>query len=308
MPRKKIICLVGPTGSGKSAIAARLGYALNGVVINVDSRQVYADFPLITAQPGTAEQKLCPHLLYGFLDSRKKISAGEYARLARKYMEESWAQGHRPILAGGSGLYLRALLRGLADIPPVDEDVRRKWQERCAALGSAELHRELAALDPERAAAIHPHDRQRVTRALEVRESTGKTLSWWQKNASPGTRDTERIILGLDMSLAELEPLLERRIDLMLEQGALEEAGRGKERCPDPDAPGWSGIGCAELWRVLAGTLSLEEARALWLKNTRAYAKRQITWFRAEKEIVWRRPEQFDNLAQVMDMCGLAME
>ncbi|MDR2504439.1 MAG: tRNA (adenosine(37)-N6)-dimethylallyltransferase MiaA [Deltaproteobacteria bacterium] len=307
MPPKKIICLVGPTGSGKSAIAARLGSALNGTVINADSRQVYADFPLITAQPGMAEQRLCPHLLYGFMDSREKISAGEYARLAHKSMEESFAQGRSPILAGGSGLYLRALLRGLAEIPPVDEGIRRKWQERCSVLGSAELHRELTALDPERAAAIHPHDRQRITRALEVYESTGKTLSWWQKNTLSKSKGTERIILGLDMSLAELEPLLERRIDLMLEQGALEEAGRAKERCPDPGVPGWSGIGCAELWRVLAGTLSLGEARALWLKNTRAYAKRQLTWFKAEKEIIWHRPEQFDSLDQVMALCGFAM-
>ncbi|MCL1916368.1 MAG: tRNA (adenosine(37)-N6)-dimethylallyltransferase MiaA [Desulfovibrionaceae bacterium] len=302
-PIPKILCLAGPTGSGKSRIAARLGELLGGTVINADSRQVYADFPIITAQPGETERGLCPHLLYGFLDCREKISAGHYFRLARPRLEEELAAGRLPILTGGTGLYFRALLSGLADIPQVDAEIRRKWQERCAILGSPELHRELSALDPEYAGKIHPHDRQRITRALEVREATGRPLSWWLRNRtkSPGLAC---LYLGLELNLAELEPLLRGRIETMLDNGGLEEARQALERCPDPSAPGWSGIGCAELYRFLTGELVLDEAKELWIKNTRAYAKRQLTWFRAEKAIIRRRPEDFGDLEWVRERLG----
>jgi tRNA dimethylallyltransferase len=292
---KKLICLAGATGSGKSAIAARLGRELGGVVVNADSRQVYADFPIITAQPEAEERGRCPHLLYGFLETARAISAGAYARLASGRLRELLDQGVTPIVTGGTGLYFQSLLRGIADIPPVPADIRRKWQEKCAQLGSAELYRELLALDPAYAAKIHAHDSQRVTRALEVLEATGKNFSWWHKH-SAGRPRFEYLYLGVRLELSALEPRLERRIALMLEKGALEEARAALERCPDPAAPGWSGIGCAELYRTLNGALTLEEAKKLWLKHTRAYAKRQLTWFKAEKEICWHSPERFANM------------
>ncbi len=288
-------CIFGPTGAGKTAAALALADVLPVSVINADSRQVYRDFPLITAQPTAEERAVCPHLLYGYLPSEKKLGAGEWARAAAAAVEREHAGGRVPLLVGGTGLYARALLAGIAPIPEIPAEVSARWQTRLAAEGCPALHAELAAVDPAYAAKIHPNDRQRVARALEVAEATGKPLSWWHARPLP-RRKHLALKAGVALPLAELEPLLLRRIDAMLAAGALEEARAAMVRCPDPAAPGWSGIGCAELHRHLSGGLTLEECRALWLKNTRAYAKRQLTWFRADGEMTWFRPEEAGRL------------
>jgi len=303
-------CIVGPTGAGKTAAALALAKVLPLNVVNADSRQVYADFPLITAQPQAAERAACPHLLYGFLQTGEKLGAGGYARLAGEALQEIAAQGRVPILVGGTGLYFRALLEGLASIPAIPPELTVAWQERCQAKGSDALHTLLAQCDPVYAAKIHPHDRQRIIRALEVHEGTGKPFSWWhdRHNSTEPNRPYRPCKVGIGMSLAELEPLLALRIEVMLERGALEEARTALERCPDPQAiahmPGWSGIGCAEVYGYLSGRLTLEECRALWLKNTRAYAKRQLTWFRADKDIRWFRPEQTKEIVEYIKREG----
>ena len=298
MKSKKIICIAGPTGAGKSAIAARLGAALGGEVINADSRQAYEDFPIITAQPDEAEKALCSHHLYGFLPTDKKMSAGQYARRAEELIKELLAKDKTPIVVGGTGLYFRSLLKGIADIPQVGREVRQKWQDRATLEGPQALHRELAAIDGAYAAKIHPNDRQRITRALEVFESTGRTFSWWHQH-SPLIGSFDYLYLGVGLPLPELEPVLARRIDTMLAAGAVEEARAALQKNSDPKAPGWSGIGCAELHRYLGGRLDLDDARAIWRRNTRAYAKRQLTWFRAEPEIQWFSPHDYHALREV---------
>lgn len=291
-------CIAGPTGSGKTAAALALARKLgNAVIINADSRQVYADFPLITAQPSEEEQAGCEHRLYGFLPCAEKLGAGEYARLAKDAVEESVAAGRQPILVGGTGLYFKTLLEGIAPIPDIPDAVHVRWQTELAARGSPALHAELSRHDPEYAAKIHPNDKQRVTRALEVWQATGKTFSWWHTRPL-STLPYAVVKTGVGLPMPELEPALRQRIELMLQAGALEEARAALAVCPDPQAPGWSGIGCRELLDVLSGTLSMEECRELWYRNTRAYAKRQYTWFRADRDIRWFRPEQKDELAQ----------
>lgn len=280
----RVICLAGPTGAGKTAAALELAATLDGEIINADSRQVYRDFPLITAQPSPEEQACCPHHLYGFLDTEQKLSAGRWADKALDTARQVAHRGKIPIFVGGTGLYFRALLHGIAEIPAVDPVVTRRWTERCRAEGPEALHLLLQGLDPAYAAHIHPRDRQRVVRALEVHEATGKPFSWWHSHAMPAPC-CEGLYLGLDMPLDELTPRLAARIDVMLAAGALEEARAARLRCGTPSAPGWSGIGCAELWRHLEGELDLPATVALWLHNTRAYAKRQLTWFRAEKNL-----------------------
>ena len=272
---------MGPTGAGKTAVSLALAQIFDISVINADSRQAYRDFPIITAQPSSEEQARCPHILYGYLATEEKAGAGAYARAARQVLASERDQGRQPLLVGGTGLYFKALLSGIAPIPPVPQELSRKWQERCGREGSRALHELLAASDPQYAARIHPNDRQRVTRALEVLDATGRTFSWWHENTVPEAAYISCKV-GIALPLHELEGPLAKRIDIMLETGALEEAARAMEICGDPAAPGWSGIGCAELFRHLAGELSLDECRALWLKNTRAYAKRQLTWFRAD--------------------------
>ncbi|MDR1124801.1 MAG: tRNA (adenosine(37)-N6)-dimethylallyltransferase MiaA [Deltaproteobacteria bacterium] len=294
IPQITPICIAGPTGAGKSAAAALLARELGGAVINADSRQLYADFPIITAQPGAEELAQAPHHLYGFLSCREKISAGRYARLAEEKIAAVAAQGLVPILVGGTGLYFQALLAGIADIPPVPEEIHATWQERCLAKGSEPLHALLREKDPAYAAKIHPHDRQRITRALEVIDFTGKAFSWWHAERTPTADRPGRpaLLMAVGLPLAELEPLLGRRIELMLEAGAVAEAEKALLACPDRNTPGWSGIGCAELGRFLAGEISLEDCKELWRRNTRAYAKRQLTWFRAKPGFSWYRPGQ----------------
>lgn len=284
-------CLLGPTGVGKSAAALALAESLPVSVINADSRQVYRDFPLITAQPSEEEKNTCPHLLYGFLPTERNLGAGEYARLAAETVAREQAGRRVPILVGGTGLYLRALFEGIAPIPEVPHAVRDFWQQRCDQEGSAALHALLREKDARYAARIHPHDRQRITRALEVWDATGKSLSWWHDQPVRKNPFLARKV-GVSLPLAELEPLLARRIDSMLTAGALEEARSALRRCADASAPGWSGIGCSEIYQHLVGDLSLAACRELWLRNTRAYAKRQLTWFRADKDIRWFSPEE----------------
>ena len=212
---RRVLCVPGPTGAGKTAAAIALARAVGGGVVNFDSRQVYADFPVITAQPTAAERAACPHLLYGFLGAAESLSAGAYADLARAAVEDLAARGLVPILVGGTGFYLRALLAPLAPIPPVPASVRAAWQARWEEQGPS-LHAELARSDPDAAARIHPRDRQRVTRALEVLDATGRTLSEWHREA-PAAPDWETLSLGVALPPAELALRLEARIAAMLE-------------------------------------------------------------------------------------------
>ncbi len=294
---QRVLCLAGPTGTGKSAAALFLARELSGGVINADSRQAYRDFPIITAQPTDTERASCPHALYGFLDCTEKLSAGAYAELGRTQVVDFAAQGLVPIVVGGTGLYLDALFSGMPEMPPVPPEISLRWQKRCALEGPQALHALLRERDPACAAKIHPNDSQRITRALEMEETTGTPLSVWQKRPVPPSGLTP-LIIGMDMSLTELTPLLEKRIDAMLAAGAVTEAKAALARCPDERAPGWSGIGCAELFSHLAGRVSLDECREAWIKNTRAYAKRQITWFKRNPAIHWLRPDAVGTMLE----------
>lgn len=300
MPGKRVICICGPTGAGKTGASLAIARSVNGAVVNFDSRQVYADFPIITAQPSEAEQNVCPHLLYGFLSTSEQLSAPAWAEMAAREIAALHGRGMTPILVGGTGFYLQALLEPLASIPEISPEVRQAVLDRCRELGPQLLHRELEQFDPEAAARIHPNDTQRVTRALEVHKATGVCLTDWQAKPADNAPDYKVLRLGVGLEIKELEPMLDARIGAMLDAGAMDEARAAWKRCPDREAPGWSGIGCAELLACLLGEMDLDEARKEWFRNTRAYAKRQITWFKRDKTIRWRRP------GDVVEMAGEA--
>jgi tRNA dimethylallyltransferase len=291
-------CVLGPTGAGKTAAALALARAFPGPVriLNADSRQVYRDFPLITAQPSPEEQALFPHQLYGFLSLNETLGAGAYARLADTAIREALEAGAQPILVGGTGLYVKALFAGMAPIPEIPGNISDHWRQVCASEGSLALHRLLRRDDPEYAARLPPPDRQRIIRALSVLQATGKPFSSWHRIA-PLPSPYQPVKVGVGLPLPVLESRLRQRIDAMLEAGALEEARRALARFPDTTAPGWTGIGCRELLGCLSGLLTLEECRELWLRNTRAYAKRQYTWFRPDPDIAWFSPDQAGDLA-----------
>lgn len=296
-----IVCMLGPTGTGKTAAAIAVSKRLPASVINFDSRQVYKDFPLITAQPDEEERAACPHHLYGFLDTDEKMTAARFVELAIGKIEEVRAEGRLPILVGGTGMYLRSLLSGIAPIPDIPDDIRASVLERIRAQGPQKLHDELLETDPVYAAKIHPNDTQRNARAAEVYLATGRNMTWWHTHGEHTPAPYNAFKIGMQIDLNELEPRLAQRIGVMIEQGGVDEARAAMKRNNDPAAPGWSGIGCAELLSYLRDEITLEEARQLWIKNTRAYAKRQITWFRKEGGIHWFAPGENDAIADLVE-------
>jgi tRNA dimethylallyltransferase len=285
-----VLCLAGATGTGKTEAALHLARRFNGAVVNFDSRQVYRDIPLITAQPSPEEQAVCPHHLYGFLASHIPVRAGSFVEMVQGVVSDLAGEGRLPILVGGTGLYLQTLLEGLAPIPLIDPQVRERIEEECASLGSCVLYQRLLRNDPVYAAKIHPNDRQRISRALEVFEGTGRPLSWWHDQPGEKKMDIQALQLGIRVDLHDLEPRLNQRIHAMLAGGAVEEMRAAYALCPHRMAPAFTGIGCPELLGHLLDQVPLEETTAVWLHNTRAYAKRQITWFKRNKHMYWFPP------------------
>lgn len=288
----KIICIMGPTGAGKTA--SSLSMAKKGLktwIINTDSRQLYKDFPIISAQPDEEEKSHCPHKLYGYLETTETSSAGDWIERAKNCIAEAHQQNIIPVLVGGTGFYFRALLDGIVEIPPIPEDIHLHFIQQAEIKGSKSLYDELCKIDPKYAQKIHFNDKQRISRALEVFTATGKKFSDWHKETQQNT-DYDILRIGIGLPLKELTPILQLRTKIMLERGALEEAKKALEICPDITAPGWTGIGCIELARYLLGEYDMQECQYLWNKNTRAYAKRQWTWFRADKRIHWFKPKE----------------
>ena len=254
-----VICLAGPTGSGKTAAALAMAAALDGEVVNADSRQVYADFPLITAQPSAEERACCPHHLYGFLATENKISAGRWAEAAVDKVRDILARGKTPLLVGGTGLYFQALLRGMAEIPPVDPQLTAAITARVDAQGAPALHAELAQIDPAYAAKIHPNDRQRIIRALEVCQSTGRSFTWWHSN-SMSTPLCVGPLLTLDATLTWLEPRLARRLDLMLAGARLTRPARPCVIAPTPPRRAGRALAAPKRWRTCRAVFLLRTA------------------------------------------------
>ncbi|MFP5258564.1 MAG: tRNA (adenosine(37)-N6)-dimethylallyltransferase MiaA [Acidobacteriota bacterium] len=289
MAKLRVVCLLGATGTGKTEAAIVLAAAMGGEVVNVDSRQVYAGVPILTAQPSAAEREACPHHLYGDTPLDVAVAAGDFAVRARAAAAAIQARGRLPLFVGGTGLYFRAILGGLAPIPAIAPQVRAAVVADWERLGPAAMHAALVRVDPAYAARIAPADRQRVTRALEVERATGRPFSDWHKQGDPNAPDYNAAMIGLALPPEELVPRLARRIEAMVAAGAVEEVRQALARYP-ADAPGLTGIGGPEIVAHLAGARNLKETKETWLSNTRAYAKRQMTWFRKEPGVVWLAP------------------
>ncbi|MFN4283341.1 MAG: tRNA (adenosine(37)-N6)-dimethylallyltransferase MiaA [Alphaproteobacteria bacterium] len=286
-----LLVIGGPTASGKSALALALAERANGAVINADSMQVYRELPTLTAQPDAAAQARAPHLLYGVLGLEETCSAGRWLDMAKAAIAEARAAGRLPIVVGGSGLYLRALMGGLNEIPPVPEATRAAIRARLAAIGPPAFHAELAARDPEMAARLRPTDPQRLARAAEVLAATGRSLADWQRDVVlPPVAGTLRAVLVAPPRDA-LYAACDARFAAMLAAGALDEAravaarlaAAGAAGAPlDPALPALKALGLRELMAHLAGEIGLAEATAAAQMATRRYAKRQMTWFRGQ--------------------------
>jgi tRNA dimethylallyltransferase len=288
------ILIAGPTASGKSALAIRLARGRGGVVINCDSMQVYRDLRILTARPNETDERQAPHLLFGYVDAARNFSVGLWLNDAADAIAQARARGLVPILTGGTGLYFKALTQGLSAMPPVPEAVRRKIREEAKAHASADLHQALAARDPVAAARLRPSDRQRIIRALEIFEATGRSLFEWQEGQRPPPLlAPERCVrLFLEPARDELRQRIDRRFDAMLAEGALEEIRRLAARRLDPSLPAMRAHGVPWLLSHLRGEIGLAEAAEAAKADTRRYARRQFTWFRHQMPgWSWRPPE-----------------
>ncbi|WP_092160704.1 tRNA (adenosine(37)-N6)-dimethylallyltransferase MiaA [Bosea sp. CRIB-10] len=302
--RYSAVLIAGPTASGKSALAVELARRFGGVVVNADSMQVYRDLHVITARPTPEEMGEVPHRLYGHIDGAVNHSAAAYATEVTMLLQELAGQGALPVLVGGTGLYFKALTEGLSDIPPVPDEVRIAFRARAEQCETSELHAELAARDPEMAVRLRPSDRLRVMRALEVLEATGRSLATFQGARRPGPlagQELLKLFLAPERELVRAR--IDARFDVMMGQGALDEVAALRERRLDPLLPVMRAHGVPGLIAYLDGRLSLDEAVARGKADTRAYAKRQMTWFRHQME-GWTAVEPEVALDAALAACG----
>ncbi|MEO8547340.1 MAG: tRNA (adenosine(37)-N6)-dimethylallyltransferase MiaA [Sphingomicrobium sp.] len=287
MPTHPPVALIaGPTASGKSALALALAEAAGGVIVNADSAQLYRDLKVLSAAPTPGELSRAEHRLYGVLDGASACSAADWAAMARRAIEEVHAHGKTPILVGGTGLYLRSLINGIAPIPPIDAAVRREVRAADVVANRARL----LELDPEAAARLNRADTLRIARALEVVLSTGKTLGEWQGRREGGIGDA--ITLRPLILLPPRDWLYARcdeRFARMMEGGAIAEVEALLERNLDPKLPVMRAIGVREIAAYLSGEIDREQAVARGQQATRNYAKRQYTWFAHQPPPEWQR-------------------
>ncbi|MBZ0216203.1 MAG: tRNA (adenosine(37)-N6)-dimethylallyltransferase MiaA, partial [Fimbriimonadaceae bacterium] len=259
MTGKRAILIAGPTASGKSAKAIELALRHDGVIVNADSMQVYRELRIISARPSAADEASVPHRLYGMVPAAQRYSVGSWVRDTASQIEEIESQSRLPIIVGGTGLYFKALLEGLARIPDIPENVMANWRARIAIEGSPELHKVLVERDPQIAARLEPNDSQRITRALAVLDVTGRSLLEWQ-NDKPGAplllrRDCDTIYL--DPERAQLYQRINRRFDQMMEQGGLDEIRALKSLGLDPALPAMRALGIPHLLACLNGDMDM---------------------------------------------------
>ncbi len=281
----RAILIAGPTASGKSALALDLGARLSpdggAVIVNADSMQVYRELRILTARPSAEDEARSPHRLYGVILAAEACSAMHWRELAMAEIRRAWAEGRTPIVVGGTGLYFRALIEGLAPVPDIPKGVREAARARHAELGAAALHAELAERDPAMAAKLHPGDSQRLIRAWEVIEATGVSLAEWQAGPAEAEAFEGRYLaFKLRVPRTELYARIDGRFLGMMEHGALAEVRSLADQGLDPGLPAMKAVGVPELLAHIRGPTGLEEAIEAAQRAGRRLAKRQTTWLR----------------------------
>lgn len=294
---EKLPVLIGPTAVGKTSIAIKLAKAMNAEIVSADSMQIYRGMDIGTAKPSMDERQGVPHHLIDLVDPDDLFTVADYQERFEEIVLEIRQRGKIPLVTGGTGLYVRAVTRRFKiPAPTAHPGLRQTLQKRAEREGGTILHMELERIDPISAARIHPNDRRRVIRALEVYHSSGKPFSFWLENAEerldPGT-----VIIGLQRDRDELYQRINARVDSMIEQGLLEEVRSLLKLGYDPNLPSMQGLGYKELIPVIEGAVTLEEALELLKRRTRNYAKRQMSWFRREPTVWFDIHDDENNVA-----------
>jgi tRNA dimethylallyltransferase len=287
MSPPRVICLVGPTASGKTELALALATRLGAEIVSADSRQVYRGLDLGTAKPTAAERARVPHHCLDMVDPEEPFDAARFRAAAAAAIADIHRRGRVPLVVGGTGLWVRTLLYGLCPAPPRAPALRAAL----APVPTADLHRRLAALDAAAAERIHPHDRVRVVRALEVALTSGRPLSAWQAAHRFAERPYAALVIGLTRSRDELYARIEARARAMLADGFADEVRALLARGTPAEAPAWRTLGYREVRAWVRGACDAATALAAVTRATRRFAKRQRTWFRREPDVVWRHPE-----------------
>lgn len=286
---RRAVLIAGPTASGKSALALRLAAETDGVIVNTDSMQVYGVLRVLTARPDARELAQAPHRLYGHVPPSEHYSTGRWLDDVRAVIADETIAGRTLIFTGGTGLYFRALTQGLSPMPEVPDAVRRRWRHELSQRGAEALHRILRREDPDAAMTLRPSDGQRIVRALEVLEASGRSILAWQAEAGRPLVDAAAAERHLVMPERDtLHARIEARFDRMVADGALDEVKALIALDPDPAHPAMKAIGVRELTGYLRGEHGLDAATELAKTATRQYAKRQMTWFRNQLGEEWK--------------------
>jgi tRNA dimethylallyltransferase len=294
LPHIVVVC--GPTGIGKTAAAIRLAQALDGEIVGADSMQIYRRMDIGTAKPTPAERAAVPHHMLDVVEPSAAFDAVRYARLAGACIRDIRHRGKVPVVAGGTGLYIKALIHGLFETRPVDRQVRQRLEAMAATQGLAPLYARLMDCDPETAARLHPNDRFRIIRALETFEACGRPMSALQRDHNFMPRRYAAFKIGLEMAREALYARIDRRVAGMIAAGLRDEVQCLLDQGFGPELKAMQSIGYRHMTDFLAGRCDWEETLRLLRRDTRRYAKRQFTWFRADPEIIWTQPEAVDDL------------
>lgn len=295
-----ILILTGPTAVGKTQLALEIADKRDGEIISADSRQVYRFLDIGTAKPSAEIRDRVPYYLIDILDPTERYSAARFRADALRLIREIAGRGRWPLVVGGTGLYLRALTQGLFQGPGADEKVRERLHKEALEKGTGFLHERLAKVDPKTAARLHQNDRTRIIRALEVYEVTGRPISEWQEKGQYPETEFSFVQVGLQMERSRLYERIDRRVDQMLANGLRREVEKILASGVSPESPGLKTVGYQEVIVHLAGRCSWDKTVALIKQHSRNFAKRQLTWFRSQTDIIWLDAEAPDAARRVL--------
>jgi tRNA dimethylallyltransferase len=295
-PRPKLIFITGPTAVGKSGLGHQLARKLGGEIINADSMQVFRYLDIGTAKPSRSERKEVPYHLINIVDPDQPFNASEFRIRAQSVIEKLHLQGIPILVIGGTGLYLRVLQRGIFPCPKPQPEFRKRWQQAAFDQGPEFLWSAVKEADPKAADRIHPRDTFRLIRALEVLELTGHPISEWQQWRPEADSDYEILWIGLSLEREALYRKINNRTDEMMTKGFLAEVRGLLEKGYSPELKPMQSLGYRHLTRVIRGDLDLEEALGLIKRDTRRYAKRQLTWLSREAQVNWFSPKEFEKI------------